>query len=1176
MVLGPAAIARELMRLGSHPYVARIAPVEQQEPPAEPGPGMREIFSLLRNSTGVDFTVYKYGTLQRRILRRMALNKLENEEAYAKILRENRAELKTLFQDILISVTGFFREPATFEGLKRLVLPAIFKDRSPEDPVRVWIPGCSTGEEVYSFAIQFVEYMREAGSEVPVQIFGTDLSEAALERARAGIYPESIIADVSQERLRRFFVRTEGRYQISRAIRDLCVFAQQNLIRDPPFSKLDLISCRNVLIYLGASVQGKVLRLFHYGLKPKGFLVLGLSETVGATAELFHPLDKKLKIYSRVLVPAGVAELDVRGFDSYHVEPPPKPAPVPSPADLQKRVDQLILSKYAPAGVLVDQEMNILQFHGQTSPYLEHTAGEATLNLAWVIRPEFSVDFKKTFEKARKRNATCRSDIIRYKSGDHTANVRITVIPLALAGAQDGQYLVLFEEIPFAEPPQPAPSGEKKAIGAQKRVRDLEEELASTKQYLESVIEEQQATTEELKSANEEVQSSNEELQSTNEELLTAKEELQSTNEELTTLNEEMNSRNLELSQVNNDLSNLLASVNIPIVMLGNDLRVRRFTPQAEKVLNLLPTDIGRPVGDFKPKIDIPDLEHLFLDAIENLRVNEREVQDREGRWYSLWVRPYRTAENRIDGAVMVLVDVTERKQAAEARYRRLFEAARDGIILANAETGAILDLNPFMTKTFGVPRTGSIGRRYWELDIFSGSELDERSLLELQENETISRSTSVVASSGERYDIELIANMYQEGERRVAQFNLRDVTERKRLEERARRIADYAQQDQKMDALGRLAAGVAHDFNNLLTAILGFAELARSRMRADDPAFVDIEQVCKAADQAAVFTRQLLAFGRKQLIVPRVQDLNQVVRGVEPVIRATVDARADIAIQLGSDLKSVCVDRGQMEQVVLNLVMNALDATPNGGVITIETQNCTIDDAFASDHPAVRPGEFVCLTVSDTGVGLAEDARSHLFEPFFSTRPGKAKGLGLPMIYSTVKQSGGLIWAVSELGRGTTFRIYLPQCAAAPSETSEQRGIIVKGSGTVLVVDDDEIVRRLAVHILKRAGYKVLEAAGGPEALGIAAQNGADIDLLLTDVVMPHMNGKELADRLTSQKPGMKVVYMSGHLDDSITQHGVLERGVDLIHKPFTPELLARRIHAAMNSGSDRPEKEG
>ncbi|MCC6858426.1 MAG: PAS domain-containing protein [Bryobacterales bacterium] len=1162
--LKPEAIAAELVRLCRHPYLSP-PPMVEERPAKEPD--LNEIFAMLRSAKGVDFAHYKPGTIQRRTLRRMALHKMETPEQYVQYLKGNPRELDLLFQDILINVTGFFREPATFTAVKSLVLPALLKNRSPEDAVRIWVPGCSTGEEVYSIAICLLEQMREASIEVPVQVFGTDLSEAALEKARAGVYPESIAADVSPERLRRFFVRVNGLYQIARSVRDMCIFALQNVTKDPPFSKLDLITCRNVLIYLGPALQTKVLRMFHYALKPAGFLVLGASESIGGAGELFSLADKQHRIYSRR---AAVATITT-DFGLYEEAGIPEPAArAQGPAgtvDVARKVDQMMLASYSPPAMLVDKDLTVLQFRGRTSPYLAHPSGDANLNLLKLTPGSLGIEIRKLVDRARAQGASVRGGPVSVPSDDAARSVTVSVMPVH--GMPEPLFLVVFEDgLGRAEQRAPKASPPLKRPASAGRIRDLEEELIKTRQYLQSVIEEQETANEELKSAQEELQSSNEELQSTNEELLTAKEELQSTNEELSTVNDEMQSRNAELQQINNDLVNLLSSVNIPIVMLGSDLSIRRYTPQAERILNLIPADVGRPISDFKLKINVPDLVELCRQVIDNLTAREREVQDSEGRVYSMWVRPYRTMDNRIDGVLLALFDLTERKQAAEARYRRLFEAAKDGIVIADAATGEIVDSNPFISKLFGHPRSSLMGARYWESRLFRGSEMDESLLKELQERESVQKTVSLPTDAGEQLEVEIVASLYAEGERSVIQFNIRDISARRRAEERLQRSQEQLRQRQKMEAVGRLAGGVAHDFNNVLTAIVGYADLLGQELEENHAGQEMVKQIALAAERAVALTNQLLAFGRKGILSPELLDAGAVIAEMRQMISVTLSNNVELVVECQPELKRVRADRTQLEQVILNLALNARDAMPGGGTITIAARNVDVDERFFERHPAVPVGKYVAISVTDTGSGMDEDTQAHLFEPFFTTKPkGSGVGLGLSTVYGIVKRSGGYIWAYSELGVGSSFTVYLPAVDAESEDAGDRIAgkEQARGTGTILLVDDEQMVRSLARRFLETQGYRVLEASGGPEALQMSREYKGQIHLLVTDVVMPRMSGRELAFQLAAERPEMQVLYVSGHTEELISHHGVLKDRLAFLPKPFTKRVLVERVGALL-----------
>src|SRR5438128_2528117 len=500
-------------------------------------------------------------------------------------------------------------------------------------------------------------------------MFGTDVNETSIAKARAGVYPENIELDVPAARLRRFFVKLDGQYQVRKAVRELCVFAKHNLATDPPFSKMDLIVCRNVLIYLEAELQRRMSSIFHYALKTPGFLMLGVSETLGPLSDLFSVVDKKYKVYAKRPT-ARRFDLDLGSLDRVMARKGTSRVAKSadeagrSRSDLLQEVDRLLLSKYAPAGVLVNEAAEILQFRGHTSAYLEPAPGQASFNLLKMAREGLLMELRVAIDKARKQNASVRREGLSIKQDGRMAQVTLQVLPLSRP-AGERNYLVLFERVP----PSPRAPGSKApgSIAHQRRnIENLRHELTATKEFLQSIIEEREAANQELQAANEELLSSNEELQSTNEELETAKEELQSVNEELTTVNEELQHRNAELSQLNNDLNNLFAGVDMPMVMLGSDARIRRFTPMAAKVLNLIPADLGRPIGDIRPNLDLSDLEQVCRQVIDTATVVEREVRDRDGRWQSMRVRPYTTTDNQIDGAVITLADINALKTNVE------------------------------------------------------------------------------------------------------------------------------------------------------------------------------------------------------------------------------------------------------------------------------------------------------------------------------------------------------------------------------------------------------------------------------------------------------------------------------------------------------------------------------
>jgi two-component system CheB/CheR fusion protein len=677
-ILTPAGIAQEIARIRYHPYIAdRHQDVARQLGDES---DMAQVFRLLRRITTVDFSGYKSPTIGRRIQRRMALQKIEKLKDYVTLLHRERDEVTALYHDLLINVTSFFRNPEAFESLKHVVYPAILQARGPSSgPIRIWVPGCSTGEETYSHAISIVEYLGEERADIPIQVFGTDLSESAILRARAGVYKENIEADVPPLRLRRFFHRADGGYQIRKTIRDLCIFSTQNVFNDPPFSRMDLVSCRNVMIYLSQAVQKRVIPTFHYALNPTGFLMLGSTEgLLGAGSELFEMADKKQKIYRKKLVSTPVAF----GFamdkpdpepNSGHamVSPPKSPEVVKAPMELQREADRLLLARYVPPAVLINHQLEILQTRGRTGSFLELPSGKASLNLLKMARPGLLFELQGAIEEARKQGFEAIRRDVRVEGDGKTTRVTIRVIPFKIPTQEQHSFLIVFESGSSDEDrlsvaglsrmpatslvPNPWRAEEQSLLA--KQLGQLQQELAATREYLQSIIESQEGTNEELQSANEEIQSGNEELQSANEELQTSKEELESANEELHTVNEEMQHRNELLTQLNNDLTNLLYSVSLPIVMVGADLSVRRFTPQAAAVLGLTSNDIGRPMPRLRLKLDMGNLEQNMLDVIQQVQSKQFPVQDNDGKWCILRIVPYRTMDNRIDGVVLSVVN---------------------------------------------------------------------------------------------------------------------------------------------------------------------------------------------------------------------------------------------------------------------------------------------------------------------------------------------------------------------------------------------------------------------------------------------------------------------------------------------------------------------------------------
>jgi two-component system CheB/CheR fusion protein len=738
-------------------------PKREQRSEGTPGDAYKKILVMLRNHSAVDFSLYKSTTIRRRIARRLVLSKQPTLGEYAHFLQGNIPELDALYSDVLIGVTSFFRNPEVFESIQREVLPALLKQRN-DETIRCWVPGCSTGQEAYSLAMLFVEVAEKAQSARPLQMFATDLSEAQLDKARHGLYARSLAEDVSPQRLRRFFTEEEGGYRVGKALREMVVFSRQNVIADPPFSRMDLISCRNLLIYLEPEVQKKAIAMFHYALRPGGFLVLGASESIGGFTELFATVDKKHKIYARKAAPTPVVQMPLSRFARDHVHPsderqwPPRkavgafsserangPSGERSP---EREADRVAVNQFAPPSVLINAESQVLQFRGTTSAYLEPPTGKASFHILKMARDGLTVPLRSAIAEATKENKTARRENVRLqrnREAGEPRTVNLEVIPLK--NLAERYFLIVFEEPdragrgPARQPP--ARSTLSKAEEAT-RVAELETELSETREYLQAIQEQHEAAIEELQASNEEVQSGNEELQSVNEELETSKEELESANEELSTVNDEMRNRNTELNRLNNDLINLQNSTKLAIVLLGRDLSVRRFSTQAERLFGLLAADVGRPIGNVRHTLVRPfqaasahaglpnaaqtpdahvDLERIAAEVIETLREQECEVQDKTGRWYQLRVQPYVTVDGNVDGGVLVLIDVDTMKRAEQA-----IAGARDyaeAVIATVREPLLVLDdqmriesANLAFYRTFAVNPKGTVGRFLHEIGI--------------------------------------------------------------------------------------------------------------------------------------------------------------------------------------------------------------------------------------------------------------------------------------------------------------------------------------------------------------------------------------------------------------------------------------------------------------------------
>ncbi len=1002
------ALAQELVRISQHPYV--IAP--ESAPSTHDVTTLQQIIGTVRAATRVDFGEYKSPTFERRLTRRMALRRMDTIGEYLTLLRQTPEEVWALFEETLIHVTSFFRDPEVFERLKADVFPAIVKDKPEGAPIRVWVPGCATGEEVYSLGIALAEFLGDSSR--PIQIFGSDVSSKAIETARAGFYLEPVLRNISDERRRRYFTKVDRGYRIVQSIRELCVFVQHDLARDPPFSKVDLVSCRNVLIYFDDALQKRVVPTFHYALNQPGFLLLGRAESISGFKQLFHSVDRADKIFARTSVPSSLrfaqrSEVHRSPSAPGLREPPREREAVVTPPqfDLSRRLDRLLLTRYAPPGLVVNEKMEILQFRGHTGAYLEPAPGEPQNNVMQMARDGLPMTLRAAVAQAKKTLAPVTVAGVEVGQNGSSRTCDVVVIPLmGVSDPRDALYVILFEDRAPAKPRAekhgrpPAP-----AARDQRRLPKLESELAATKEYLQTVIAEHGRTNEDLGTANEELVSGNEELQSMNEELETAKEELQSINEELTTVNDELQIRNHEVTQVNGDLVNLLTTVDIPILILDSHRRIRRFTPKARHILNVLTSDIGRPFEDIKTNIDVADLDQQIAEVIETMTLKEWEVQDREGHWYRLQIRPYKTTDNRIDGAILSLFDIDALKHLVQTAQ------------LANADAErANLAKDEFLATLSHELRT-PLSSMLMRAQMLRRGDLDAANVQRAGEG----------IEAGVRMQVQLI--------------------------------------DDLLDVSRIVTGKISTDFRP-----------------------VDLAMVI-----ARVVEGLSLAIERKSLTL-------------------------DLDVVPGESTALVGGDEVRLQQVVTNLLTNAIKFTPKLGTVALSL--------------AVADGSAV-IRVKDTGIGIDSAFLPNVFNRFTqenstSTRAYGGLGLGLAIVRHLVELHRGTVLAQSPgTGMGATFTVTIPllkmqQDSVPPPRLAGERATIdptALNGLRILVTDDDRGTCDAVADMLEQMGADVGVARSAAEAMKAIEEFRPE--LLICDIAMPDEDGYAFIRRVRALGAG-------------------------------------------------------
>ena len=1147
------------------------------------------ILKMLLDRQGVDFSHYRQSTVLRRFVRRMALGKNSSFTEYLNHLYQDEKELSQLHHDLLLFFTEFFRDPQIFETLKSEIFPRLVENRTVKSPIRVWVPGCSTGEEVYSLAICLYEFLEAHKLEVSVQFFGTDLVEQHIAAARSALYSEKIEKHVSPERLERFFDKTAQGYRVIKRIREMCVFATQDITQDPPFPNIDLLSCRNLLIYFDATFQGAVIPLFHFALKASGFLLLGTSETLGRFPDLFSPVNNSNNIFcKRILtskppyrfpVNLPVFNQKIRSQSEF-VER----TKAPELADLNRQIEELLLGRYAPPGVLVDANMRIRQFRGHTSRYLDPSSGEASLKLSKMAGHSLMPDLYVAIEEAKRANKIVHKRNIPFGQEEGQNSVDISVFPVTGAGDNETFFLIVFEEgkhsdINQADPVDPATIGDS---GKDQELLQLRRELMAAKEYLQTIIEEKDDVNQELWSANEEVQSTNEELQSVNEELEAAKEELESSNEELIALNEELYLKNTELTEANAFNECTINCSMDGILTFDNAFKIKIWNPAMERMwgikrdiclegslLELFPFLVEN--GQKEVLLSVLQGEAAIIESQPYYHRQHGKQGFFEGRY-----SPLRDHGNRIIGGLAIIHDSTERKWAeeklleSEERFEMVMHQSPEAIEIYNLD-GLLIGVNRAYEAIWGV----TAGRMVNKFNILHYAGSDKTNLLPYVQRayagETVlipdyrqapQDGAELGVSPAQRWLSTRIYPLKDSGGKvKNIVVSIEDVTARKQAEEDLQKI-------HKLESIGLLAGGIAHDFNNILTGLFGNLAIAKAELASNHPALEHLQDAQKSMTRATRLTQQLLIFAKGGNPVREGVSIGTL---VEEVVRFDLSGSSVKPVfDIAEDLWVAEVDRGQIQQVFSNLTVNAKQAMTDGGHLYITLKNTSV----RSDEIAeLQAGKYIKVTVRDEGAGIEQRYLDQIFDPYFTTKRF-GSGLGLATTYTIIKKHGGCISVDSTPAVGSTFTLYLP--VAKEEFTAPDRSSLLvpprrKGTSRerALVMDDEAMIRKVTARFLEREGYLVETVEEGKEAIAKYRQAMASkrpFAVVIMDLTIPGgMGGREAVKKILELDPEARVIVSSGYAEDPVMADHTAYGFCGIAPKPYSREKLLEVVQQAL-----------
>jgi len=1109
-VLPPEELAPKLMEYAT--YLRRLR--DQQGPEAlvlATSDELTRICTILLHKTGHDFRRYKPPTLVRRIQRRMQVLQAASAAAYIERLHEGTGEAEQLFRDLLIGVTHFFRDPEAFAALARDVIPRLVDVATVDGTLRVWTPGCSTGEESYSLAILLREQILRQDSRTRVQIFAGDIDDEALEFARNGRYAEGIAEHITPERLERFFSRQDHVYQVAKELREMCIFSTHNLIKDPPFSRLDLVVCRNLLIYLEADVQQYVNSLFHYSLHPGGYLFLGPSESLVGPPEMFRPVDRKHRIFQRGATVKRVIEALPAALSA---RAPVRRASAAAGAGSEQQalvaaLERVLLDRYAPAWVVINARAEALHFSARTGKYLEPAPGAPSTDVVQMARPGLRLDLRTAIHKTVRTGETVVHQNVLVETNGEVQRINLLVRPVTELGADAGLFLVVFQEVGPPENREDAAAGSAAARTTDDSVvQQLESELRTTKDHLQATVEEVETSNEELKSANEELLATNEELQSSNEELQTSKEELQSVNEELETINAELNSKVRELDQANSDLENLFQATLIPTLFLDGGLGIKRFTSAASQVFRLIGTDVGRPITDIAPRFT----EDLLPDMKEVLRTAEprsRQVHLGDGSaTYIVRMLPYRLLDNTLDGLVVTFLDVSQLEAAQEqhARLAAIVASSHDAIV-SRAFDGAISSWNEAAARLFGYSEQEAVGKSIFDLIVPP----DLR--MEIEQTDQVLRRGGRVApfesarltKDGTRIAVLVAVSPVKDAEGRLTGSSavFRDLTELNRV----RGLQDEARRKDQF------LATLSHELRGPLASLQISLEVLRGQGTAVKRGQDALAIAGRQLEHLAALVNQLLDASR---IASGGTSLNRSDQNLVDLVRTTAEdqgalldaagVRMDVSLPAGP--LWVNCDPVRIAQIIVNLLGNAAKFTDRGGLLTLSLRR---DDTRL----------WAALSLRDNGIGIEPEMLSRLFQPFSQADAGDVRtrgglGLGLAVVHGLVTAHGGTVEARSDgRGRGAEFTVRLPLLDRTPDAASGSPSAATAGPGAprhrILVVEDSWDFAESLRSVLEVAGHEVDVAADGEQALTKAMSFHPDI--VVCDIGLPgQMDGNAVA----------------------------------------------------------------